>query len=379
MERTDEPTSSASPGDNAPPDHPDDHAEDGGAAPAARPMDAFRAALFAQTPRAWATPLIIAANAVVFVLMVVDGVDPLWPSGPQQIRMLVDWGANFPPFTVEDQWWRLGSSMFLHFGLLHIGMNMFALWNLGRLTERLCGSVGFLLLYAATGLVGSLGTVYYALLNAPAVSAGASGAIFGIAGVELGYVFRQRRTLPAEFVSAVRGVGLNIIVFLVIFQFVPLVDNAAHVAGFIAGLAGGYAVSQPVSTAAPRRRWWRNLLVAGAGATAVATGVQLYPTDWTDYPTVLARLERLEQEANREIDRILAAHRAGSIGDARAAEDLESDVLPILDDMAGRLEDVDRVAPKDKEQWDENRRIIARWQADVIEQIAAFRRNAARQ
>jgi rhomboid protease GluP len=375
MDRPDEPHLSASPGLDA----WSDHGDETGPAAARMPMDVFRVALFAQSPRAWATPLIVAANVVVFVLMVIDGVDPFWPNGPQQIEKLVEWGANFPPLTADGQWWRLGSAMFLHFGLLHIGMNMLALWNLGRLTERLCGSVGFLVLYAATGLIGSLGTVYYALFHAPAVSAGASGAIFGIAGVQLGYVFRQRRTLPPEFVAAIRRLGLNVVVFLVVFQFVPLVDNAAHIAGFIAGLVAGFAISQPVSPTARRGRWWRNLLALAGGAAVVAAGILCYPSDWSDYQTVLARLERLEQEANREIEIILAAHRKASIGDAQAAERLESEVLPIIDDMAERLEGVDRVAPEDKDELAENRSIIARWRADIIEKIAVLRRSAETQ
>src|SRR5205807_4337580 len=90
---------------------------------------------------------LIAINVLVFLAMVLRGVS-LWnPSG----RQLVDWGALYGPFTLNEQWWRLLSSMFLHVGVVHLALNMWCLWSLGLLAESLLGRWTFLASYLATG------------------------------------------------------------------------------------------------------------------------------------------------------------------------------------------------------------------------------------
>ena len=138
-------------------------------------LEAFRAHLFSVTPRVWVTPVIIAINALVFVLMLVDGVGIMDPT----IDELLAWGANFRPLTATTEPWRLFTSMWVHIGIIHILFNMYVLADAGPLVERLLGNASYLALYVLSGLGGSLLSAY---THADIVSAGASGPCSGCMG-----------------------------------------------------------------------------------------------------------------------------------------------------------------------------------------------------
>src|SRR4051794_15725661 len=93
-----------------------------------------------------ATAGLIALNVVVFGVMLFYGAG-LWHA-PNEVQLT--WGANFGPATQDGQWWRLATAMFLHFGVVHLGMNMWALWDCGRIVERLFGSTRLLAIYLAS-------------------------------------------------------------------------------------------------------------------------------------------------------------------------------------------------------------------------------------
>src|ERR1700734_247284 len=89
----------------------------------------FAARLHTITPRVLITPALVALNVLVFLGMIAGGVRPFEPT----IASLLDWGANYGPKTVlGGQWWRLGTSMFLHIGLIHLAFNMYVLWQAGE-------------------------------------------------------------------------------------------------------------------------------------------------------------------------------------------------------------------------------------------------------
>lgn len=132
------------------------------------------------------------------------------------------------------QWWRLASAGFLHADLLHLAVNLFALWNVGPAVERLWGTRRFLLVYAAALVGGNLAS----LASAVAVSVGASGAIFGLFGALVVFAVRHHRLLARGgrvrlFVSLAVVLGINIALGIL----VPFIDNAAHAGGFVAGVA----------------------------------------------------------------------------------------------------------------------------------------------
>ncbi len=128
--------------------------------------------LFELTPHTLVTPAILAVNAVVFVLMAIDG-GAILDADRRDLDRL---GRNYGPLTLDGQWWRLLTCTFVHVGLIHIGLNMWVLWDIGQLIERLAGNVGFLLLYLLSGLFGSLASLYWnPACSAPALRRGVRG------------------------------------------------------------------------------------------------------------------------------------------------------------------------------------------------------------
>ncbi|MBK9019736.1 MAG: rhomboid family intramembrane serine protease [Sulfuritalea sp.] len=99
-----------------------------------------------------ATSLLIAMNLLIALAMTLVGARPEHSAGSLQLA----WGANFAPATTDGEWWRLATAMFMHFGIVLLLMNMFALWDSGRLVERLFGTIRFIAIYFASGLIGNL-------------------------------------------------------------------------------------------------------------------------------------------------------------------------------------------------------------------------------
>ena len=189
-----------------------------------------------------ATVTLVAANVLVFAAMLANGAG-LWHS-PNHVQLA--WGAGFGPATKDGQWWRLGTAMFLHFGLVHLGMNMWALWDGGRLVERLYGSLRFAGIFLASGLTGNLLSLIVAADRA--VSGGASGAIFGIYGALLVWLWRERRTVhPTEFRWLFGGAALFSAATIGLGLLIPGIDNAAHIGGLITGALLGSAVARPLN------------------------------------------------------------------------------------------------------------------------------------
>ncbi|MEX2320465.1 MAG: rhomboid family intramembrane serine protease, partial [Saccharospirillum sp.] len=150
-------------------------------------------------------------------------------------RELVVLGGNFGPLTVDGQWWRLLTSVFLHGGLLHLIFNALVLANIGIFLEPLLGRVSFAIVYLVTGLLASLTSLMF---NYGVVSVGASGAIFGMYGFFLALLTTKlfKREFRTTFLKNTLGfVALNIAI-----GFFGPIDNAAHLGGLISGFILGY-------------------------------------------------------------------------------------------------------------------------------------------
>ena len=162
---------------------------------------------------------------------------------------LINFGSLFPPLVWQGQWWRLGSAMFLHGGLIHIGFNMYVLYSIGPAIERIYGVPKFLLIYLAAGWTCSLASLIWSGGN----SVGASGAIFGLAGAFLAISLRRRSYFDA-FGSQILGfVAINIAIgFSGAFGNV---DNFGHLGGLIGGFILGNIVPNdlPEFKATPAR------------------------------------------------------------------------------------------------------------------------------
>ena len=117
-----------------------------------------------------ATYTLVGINCAVYLVMVLRGVSPSNPS----VQDLVHWGANFGGYVLAGQWWRLLTAAFVHVGILHLATNMWCLWNLGVLAERVFDPWTYIVVYTACGLAGSLNSLFW---HPVGVGAGASGAI----------------------------------------------------------------------------------------------------------------------------------------------------------------------------------------------------------
>jgi membrane associated rhomboid family serine protease len=135
-------------------------------------------------------------------------------------------GALFGPLVANGDWWRLFTSAFLHYGPIHLGLNMWALYIAGTLLERVIGSWRFAMLYLVSGIAGSAGALLLSF-NSPTV--GASGAIFGVFGALL--VLERRQHISTG------GQILGLVVLNLVLSFaVPGISIGGHIGGLIAGI-----------------------------------------------------------------------------------------------------------------------------------------------
>jgi rhomboid protease GluP len=234
-----------------------------------------------------ATSFLILLNFLIALTMLVVNTNRSTSGSSLQL----DWGANFGPATTDGEWWRLATAMFLHFGPMHLLMNMLALWDSGRLVERWFGTVRFVALYLASGLAGNL--LSLVIQGDRAVSGGASGAIFGIYGALLAFLLSERKRLHAgEFRWMFWGAAAFAIFALAFGFLIPGIDNAAHLGGLLAGMGVGFVLLVPPKNTWPSRqsaRWVSGVVLVGMIAFLVASIPKpRYP--WSD-----------EQQARGEI------------------------------------------------------------------------------
>jgi len=192
------------------------------------------------------TVVLIAASILVFVIMVLSGVSAVSPTP----RQAIEFGADFGPLTLGGQWWRLVTSMFVHFGFVHLGLNMWCLWNLGRAAERLLGRFSYLFAYLASGIFGSIASVYW---HPRAAGAGASGAIFGLAGVLVSFVYLKKTPANLQINSRMLSSLGTFILYNLAFGALPGISNAAHVGGLVMGLAIGALLPAASASESSRR------------------------------------------------------------------------------------------------------------------------------
>ncbi|HVM68650.1 MAG TPA: rhomboid family intramembrane serine protease [Gaiellaceae bacterium] len=172
---------------------------------------------------------LVAINVGIYLLQLAQGA-PVSGAGGS----IFENGALYGPLVADGEWWRLLSAAFLHYGFVHLGMNMLVLWWFGPALEAALGAGRFLLLYLAAGLAGSAGAL---LLSPDAVTVGASGAIYGILGAIL--VLERQGT----YVFGASVLPLLAINFAITF-FVPGISKGGHIGGFVGGALAILLVSR---------------------------------------------------------------------------------------------------------------------------------------
>jgi len=163
------------------------------------------------------------------------------PSNPNYNK-LMDLGGVRHTALENGEFYRLFSSVFLHFGIIHFLINMYSLYNMGPIVEQTFGSMRMLILYILAGLGGGVATYFLGPLigeNSSALSAGASGAIFGLIGALIMYVYLN----PNYFQAGVMQQLIGLAAFNIIFGFTAnasnsssSIGNSAHIGGLVVGL-----------------------------------------------------------------------------------------------------------------------------------------------
>ena len=286
------------------------------------PAVEFRSRLALITPELFIARILIAINVLVFVVMLIGGVNPLQPT----IDSLIRYGADYGPKTItHGEWWRLFTSMFLHIGILHIGFNMFVLWQVGPFVERLLGNMGFLIVYLVSGLAGASVSLAW---NPYVVSAGASGAIFGVYGALLGFLSIRRDSIPSEVLgpimkSALVFLGYNLVYGLI----VSGTDLAAHLGGLAAGFVCGLALSVPLTVDPMPSRTIRELAIVLVAIPLFIGSARSLPQP-VDFEAELKAFGAVEKEALTTYIRELRQGQIERWRDEQLADRVAKDVLP---------------------------------------------------
>ncbi len=164
--------------------------------------------------------------------------------GSDSLGTLVRWGALVAPYVHRGEYWRLLTPVFLHGGLLHLFFNGFALYQLGPICEFLFGSFQFAWIFLVCGIGGSLLSI---TVHPDVVAVGASGAIFGLAGLLLSAALKKETRFSTLFRrSLLQSMGPFVAYNLFLGFAIPGIDNFGHIGGLLTGALLGLAVQPAV-------------------------------------------------------------------------------------------------------------------------------------
>jgi rhomboid protease GluP len=296
---------------------------------------------------AW-TPVtlaIIALNVAVFLVMLLAGAGLVQTEPAVHIRF----GSNYGPLTWTGEPWRLITSAFIHFGIIHLAFNMYALYS-GRLTERLLGSTRFALVYLLSALSGSVVSGWWEPLRN---SAGASGAIFGVYGALLVFFALRRADIPRDMLrSSGRGALTLCVYSLVLGATNPMVDNACHIGGLLGGALAAFFLVRPVDPAA--RAVPQPLRLAGvaigicAALCLLAAPLALPGGPRGGALRVQVALDRFAPDESKLVDlfqEIAGAYDAKQLSADKAAERIEIEVLGPWENAMQPVLDIPPITP----------------------------------
>jgi rhomboid protease GluP len=237
-----------------------------------------------------ATYLLVAINCAVYLVMTLSGISVF---GIPTSEQLLHWGASAGVFVLlNGEWWRLLSAAFVHIGFLHLATNMWCLWNLGLLGEPLLGPAGMMGVYLLSGIAGNLLST---AMNPRILGAGASGAVFGLAGVLILLLRSPLLPVPQAEIKRLR----NSVIFFAILNFAIgagsslsnfslKIDNFAHMGGFLCGILMGFILVPRIG--APRQQFLARQRVA-ISSTAVLLLLMAYGIYSFWYPVLAAQFQ----------------------------------------------------------------------------------------
>jgi len=244
------------------------------------------------------TNVLLGAIGVVFLIETIAG-------GSTSTATLVKMGAQVNSLVATGGYWRLLAAMFLHIGLMHIAFNGWALFTIGRDVEAFYGSGWFIATYFIAGLAGN---VAYYLLGSDVLSAGASGAIFGLIGAEAAFFVRNRPLFGRFGRDRLANLAVLIGINLVFGFTVQGINNFAHLGGLLSGFLLGLALAPryrfawherdgvPVGMLQDGSSTRTRLFGIGLAMVLLVGGVMLGNQHWATSPAVL------RQQAQAAID-----------------------------------------------------------------------------
>jgi len=216
----------------------------------------------------WVTYGLIAINLAFFAFELVETMSLSDPTSQQLVAL----GGNFAPLTRSGEPWRLVTAMFLHAGVIHVGMNMVCLYQIG-IVERALGRAEFLALYFAAGLVGGITS---RTTHPDAVSVGASGAVFGMFGAFAAVMVARRKQIdPGAWQRTMRSLGSFFAINLVFGMAQSGIDLTAHVGGLAVGFIGGFFLTKTANRG--MSPLLRALVVVIVGAATAFGGLYVLP------------------------------------------------------------------------------------------------------
>jgi membrane associated rhomboid family serine protease len=298
--------------------------------PASAPL---RDALRARTRRPVVTPAILVVNAAVFLLMLVG------PGALGHADTLVGWGANVASRTTNGEWWRLVTMLFVHAGPLHLIATVAGLVPLGLMLERLVGSLAFATAFFGAGILAAIVSLS---TSAVAVSAGGSGAIFGLYGllsasVIWGAIANPSVPIPVATVNRVVAPAAVFVLYNLANDSTAI---AGEMAGFAAGFVGGLVLARGVIQYRPPVR--RSVVISVATVVlAVGAAVPLRGTG--DIRSDIERVVVLEGDTAGAYDAAVDRFRSGQATAASLARLIEGTIVPELQAVRGHLKAVERV------------------------------------
>jgi rhomboid protease GluP len=292
--------------------------------------DLFLDALRAQTRWPIVTLAILAINIGIFGCLLVE------PGAAGNPDTLIAWGASFGPRTTNGEWWRVATAVFVHSGFLHLLATTAGLVPLGLILERLVGPVAFATVYMAAGI---LGTFVSLSESALAVTAGASGAVFGLLGLTIacvvwGVAGRAPLRVPLTVVKRIAAATAISVLYSLLSADL---STAGEVMGFTTGLVGGLALVRGVGRYKPPAR----RVAVGVAATlimAVASAIPLRGT--ADVRPVLERVVLAEERTAAAYEAKVVEFRKGWISAEALAGTIDRSILPQLQTEHTRLKAV---------------------------------------
>jgi len=276
------------------------------------------------------TITLIAINALVFICVALSG-GGVWSPN---VVVLRGWGTMYGPAVRAGEWWRLVSACFLHFGLLHLVMNMITLAFVGAFAEREFGGPRFALMYLLSGVLGATCSL---LWNSNIDSAGASGAIFGLYGALLVVRFRKDLDIPPFLLKQQQGIA---VAFILSNVYISLrlhlhVDYAAHAGGLVGGMLVGFVLATPLTSDSAKDKSRANRFEIGIISLAAIGALLMIVPNFRiarsvpePLPESVKRLLDEEVEVHGVAMKILACVQSGALSKAYCRTRLTTEVEP---------------------------------------------------